>query len=269
MANEEISITEDEMSLAQDEMPLPIDDVKQGIAQDGNPAYFVRLNLNERVQHLIFLTSFVMLAFTGLMVWLPEKMFHFLGSAKESVFFVRGILHRVFATTMILVCIYHLYYLIFKSAGRRWLMDMMPRIRDITDFFYYMLYLIGLKDEPPEFDRFSYKHKMEYGALIAGTTLMSTSGIILWSEYYWDKFIVDIAALVHGMEAVLACLAVMIWHLYEVHLRPHKFPIDNMWLTGIIDEAEMKAEYPLHYKKIMSNPELQKIYMRKGSQQNG
>jgi formate dehydrogenase subunit gamma len=132
-----------------------------------------------------------------------------------------------------------------------------------------MLYLVGLKDQPPEFDRFSYKHKMEYGALIAGTSLMTISGIILWSEYFWDKFIVDIAALIHGMEAVLACLALMIWHLYEVHLRPHKFPIDNLWLTGVIDEAEMKAEYPLHYKKIMRDPALQKIYLRRGAGSNG
>jgi hypothetical protein len=62
------------------------------------------------------------------------------------------------------------------------------------------------------------------------------------------------------MEAILACLAIMVWHLYEVHLRPHKFPLDNMWLTGVIDEEEMKAEYPIHYKKIMNDPELQKIY---------
>ncbi len=255
--------------MANGEMSMATDDMNQGIAQDGTPPYFVRLNLNERIQHLIFVICFIMLASTGLMVWLPEKVFHFLGDAKQSFFLVRSILHRIFGTTMILVSIYHIYYLMFKSAGRRWLMDMMPRIRDIRDFFYNMLYLSGFKDRPPEFDRFSYKHKMEYAGLIAGTSLMAISGIILWFEYFWDKFIVDIATLVHGMEAVLACLSVVVWHLYEVHLRPHKFPIDNLWLTGVIDEEEMKEEFPLHYKKIMSDPELQKIYMRKGSSQNG
>jgi formate dehydrogenase gamma subunit len=231
--------------------------------------YFVRLNPNEKFQHLIFVVCFFMLAFTGIMVWLPEKTFHFLGSAKEPAFIVRGILHRIFGTLMILVCIYHVYYLMFKPAGRRWLGDMMIKKKDIPDFFHNMLYLIGVKDEPPEFGRFSYKHKMEYAALIAGTTLMSITGLILWSEFFWDKFFVDIAALVHGMEAVLACLAVMIWHLYEIHLRPHKFPIDRTWLTGIINEEEMKEEYPLHYKKIMSDPGLQKIYIREGSKLDG
>ena len=76
-------------------------------------------------------------------------------------------------------------------------------------------------------------------------------------------FILDIATLLHEMEAILACLSIMVWHIYEVHLRPHKFPIDNMWITGLIDEEEMKEEYPLHYKKIMAYPELQKVYIKR------
>lgn len=254
--------------MTHNETSMVMNDIDTATAQEASPMYFVRLNLNERIQHLIFVFCFIMLALTGFMIWLPEKTFHFLGSLKEPVFLARGLLHRIFATIMILVCIYHVYYLIFKAAGRRWLKDMRPKFKDITDFMYYMLYLIGIREAPPAFDRFSYKHKMEYGALIAGMTLMSVTGIILWSEYFWDKFILDVAALVHGMEAVLACLALMIWHLYEVHLRPHKFPMDNMWLTGLIDEAEMKEEYPLHYKKIMSDPDLQKIYVREGSKRN-
>jgi cytochrome b subunit of formate dehydrogenase len=236
---------------------------------NGNSRYFVRLNPDEKAQHLIFVVCFFMLAVTGLMVWLPEKAFDFLGGAKAAVFTVRSFLHRLFGVIMILTSIYHLYYLAFKPAGRRWFKDMMFKPGDIKEMLHNLLYLIEARDAPPAFDRFSYKHKAEYAALIAGTTLMSISGLMLWSEFYWNKFFVDIASLVHGMEAVLACLAIMVWHLYEIHLRPHKFPIDNMWLTGVIDEEEMKEEYPLHYKKIMSDPELQKIFVQEGLKRHG
>lgn len=239
------------------------------VAGAGSRLYFVRLNANERKQHLVFVICFLILAVTGLMVWLPEPAIQFLGRARGPVFIVRGVLHRIAGTVMILVSLYHIYYLLIKPSGRRWLRDMIPKPKDIKDLIYNMLYFIEVKKQPPEFDRFSYKHKMEYLALIAGTTLMSATGLILWFEYFWDKFILDIAALVHGMEAVMACLAVIIWHLYEVHLRPHKFPYDNMWLTGIIDEEEMKEEHPLHYKKIMNDPELQEIYIQEGSRRNG
>lgn len=227
--------------------------------------YFVRLNFSERLQHMIFAACFTVLVLTGFMLKIPEEIVKSFGAAGEMVFNFRSTFHRIAGTIMILVCVYHVYYLLFKAAGRRWLMDMLPRPKDVRDVIDNLLYFINIKKEPPEFDRFCYKHKFEYGALIVGTTIMSVTGLILWTQYRWSKFFVDIAGLVHGMEAILACLAIMIWHFYEIHFRPHKFPLDNMWLTGVINEEEMKAEYALHYKKIMNDPELQKIYLKNQS----
>jgi cytochrome b subunit of formate dehydrogenase len=243
------------------------DTFKAGEAHDENALpehklYFIRLNFNERVQHLIFVICFIVLVITGFMIKIPEEIVHMLGIMGKTVFYYRSILHRTAGVIMILVSAYHVYYLLFRTAGRRWLVDMMPKVKDLTDMILNIRYYLGLEDTPPEFDRFCYKHKLEYAALIAGTTLMSITGLIIWSESLWQKFILDIATLVHGMEAILACLAIMVWHLYEVHLRPHKFPIDHMWLTGLIDEEEMKEEYPLHYSKIMNDPELQKVYIK-------
>ncbi|MBC8431353.1 MAG: cytochrome b/b6 domain-containing protein [Desulfobacterales bacterium] len=234
-----------------------------GIEWAEDKLYFVRLNFSERVQHMIFVISFVVLVITGFMIKIPEDIVVKLGETGQIVFYYRSIMHRIAGVIMILVSIYHLYYLIFKPAGRLWLKDMMPKVKDLTDMIGNIRYYLGLAENHPEFDRFCYKHKLEYGALFAGTTLMAVTGVLMWTEHLWYKFILDIATLVHGMEAILACLAIMVWHLYEVHLRPHKFPIDNMWITGVIDEDEMKEEFPLHYKKIMNDPELKKIYIKK------
>ena len=204
---------------------------------------------------------FIVLAITGFMLKLPEDIVQRFGDARDIVFFYRGILHRIAGTIMILVSLYHVFYLLFKSAGRRWLVDMLPRLKDLTDMVGTMLYYLRVKEKHPEYDRFYYKQKLEYGALIAGATLMSVTGLLLWTEEMWPKFLLDIAIIVHGMEAILACLAIMVWHMYEVHLRPRKFPIDNLWLTGLIEEEEMRGEFPLHYKRIMEDPELQKVYL--------
>ena len=239
---------------------VKISDISFKTELDGDKLYFIRLNFSERVQHLIFVICFIILVITGFMTKISKDMLDWLGAAGNIVFYYRSLLHRTAGVIMILTSLYHVYYLAFKPAGRRLLFDMLPRIKDITDMISNIRYYLGLEDTPPEFDRFSYKHKLEYGALFAGTTLMSVTGVIMWTEQDWSKFLIDISTLVHGMEAILACLAIMVWHLYEVHLRPHKFPIDHMWLTGVIDEEEMKEEYPIHYKKIMNDPELQKIY---------
>jgi len=224
--------------------------------------YFVRLNRAERVQHMILVACFVILVLTGFMIKIPEEMVKSLGTTGEMVFQYRSLLHRTAGTVLILVSIYHVYYLIFKAAGRRWLMDMLPRPKDLKDMRDTLFYYIGIKNQPPEFDRFSYKQKMEYGALIVGNTLMAATGLLMWTESMWPKFIVDIASVVHGMEAILACLALILWHLYEIHLGPHKNPFNNMWVTGLMSEDELKAEHPLHYKKIMANSELQKVYLQ-------
>ena len=225
--------------------------------------YFVRLNTAERTQHFIFALCFIVLVITGFMLKIPESVISYFGDAGAAVFRYRRLFHRTAGALMIVISLYHIYYLFLNSAGRRWLVDMLPRLKDLKDMRDNFLYFLNIKKEPPEFDRFGYKHKIEYGALIAGTTIMSVTGLILWTQYKWSKFIVDIATLVHGMEAILACLAIMIWHFYEIHFRPHKFPLDNMWLTGVIHEAEMREEYALHYKKILNDPELQKIYIIK------
>jgi formate dehydrogenase gamma subunit len=223
---------------------------------------FVRLNASERTQHLIFMTCFVLLALTGFMLKVPEDTVQRLGSLGQTVFFYRSLVHRIAGTALILVSIYHLFYLGFTRSGRRWLWDMVPRIKDAKDVAGNLLYFVHVKKEPPEFDRFSYKQKMEYGALIAGNTLMSITGLMLWWESYFDKFFLDIALIVHGREAVLACLAIIVWHMWEIHFRPHKSPIDDVWITGEIDEEEVKAEHKSWYRKIMSDPELQQIYTR-------
>lgn len=231
--------------------------------QEQGRLYFVRLNDSEVKQHGIFMACFVILAITGFMLKLPADLVGRLGNAGETVFFIRSLLHRIAGSLMMLVAVYHVYYVFTKPAGRRWLLDMLPRPKDAADLVKNLLYYLGARKDPPAFDRFSYKEKAEYWALIAGTTLMSVSGLLLWTESYWNKFLLDIAAIVHGMEAVMACLAIIVWHLYEIHLKPHKSPIDNVWLTGLIDEEEMKHEHRHQYDKIMNDPKLQEIYLKK------
>ena len=68
------------------------------------------------------------------------------------------------------------------------------------------------------------------------------------------------------MEAVLACLAIIVWHMYDIHFKFHKSPVDDVWITGVIDEEEMKEEHMLHYRKIMADPRLQEIYIKRESQ---
>ncbi|HEX7344718.1 MAG TPA: hypothetical protein VF398_10655, partial [bacterium] len=65
------------------------------------------------------------------------------------------------------------------------------------------------------------------------------------------KFILDIAKEAHSDEALLATLAIIIWHFYNVHLNPHKFPMSKIWITGKISKHEMLEEHYLEYEEIL------------------
>ena len=85
---------------------------------------------------------------------------------------------------------------------------------------------------------------------------MIFSGFFMWkvelSLSLFPLWLHDIFAIVHGYEAMLAFLAIIIWHMYNVHLNPDRFPGTMLWWHGQLSEHEMKEEHPLEYEEIMA-----------------
>jgi len=220
------------------------------LSENKEEKYFIRLNNHERLQHHITWMTFVILAWTGFMVEFPEEWLAFLGNYKEPVFYWRGMLHRIGAVIMILNLVYQLWYLILTASGRSLMKAMIPGKKDLIDFFQNMAYYLRLKDEKPLFDRFNYKEKLEYWTGWIGNCIITATGFVLWFEQFFYKLAFDVSLLVHTMEAILASCAIMVWHFYEVHLKPGKFPMSTVWLDGKISEHELKEEHPLEYDRI-------------------
>ena len=212
--------------------------------------YYIRMNLLERFQHHLVWTTFVTLAVTGFMVEFPEEWIALLGKYRSPVFYWRGLLHRIAAVIMIANLLFQSWYIMLTSSGRGYIFDMLPRIKDAKDFFQNMFYYLRLTDEKPQFDRFNYKEKLEYWTGWIGNIIITITGFFLWFPKYFPKFIFDVSILVHTMEAILASCAIMVWHFYEVHLKPGKFPMSRIWLDGKIPEHELEEEHPLQYQRI-------------------
>jgi len=207
--------------------------------------FFLRLNKSERISHIIVFISFSGLAVTGGLLWIPPindvawvPDWLFLGALRQWI-------HRTFAIALTAVSIYHIGYAIFTKRGRRLLMAMIPKPVDAVNIFHNIGYLLNLRKEPPKMPFFNYAEKMEYLAFAWGTLVMTATGIILWFETMGPKFWVDVARLVHSLEAILAVLAIIVWHFYLVHWRPGKFPMSRTWATGYISEHEIEEEHGL------------------------
>ncbi len=214
----------------------------------------IRMNINEVIQHTFLMLSFIVLAITGFALKFSQSWFTKLFFGFEGGFEMRGDAHRISAVVFILTVLWHVFYLIFSKRGKQFLKDMWPVLKDFTQFYQKILYYIGIKKYgPPKFDRFSYVEKAEYWALVWGTIIMIPTGILLWFDNTFVKIIpksaLDVALVVHYMEAWLATLAILVWHLYSTVFSPDVYPMNPSWFTGKMPDDMYQQEHPAHIEK--------------------
>jgi formate dehydrogenase gamma subunit len=203
-----------------------------------------RFALSQRIEHLLTLSSFVVLAITGL----PQK---YAGTGwGQSMIAVMGgidsvrIIHRVGATVLMLETVYHLLALGYRLVVQRVRLSMLPGLADAQEALAAFTYNLGLRRQPPQAGRFSFGEKFEYWALVWGTVVMVITGFMLWNPIattHWlpGEFI-PAAKAAHGGEALLAVLSIIIWHMYHVHIRS----FNKSMFTGKMSEHEMLEEHP-------------------------
>lgn len=202
----------------------------------------LRFTFDERVQHFILFVTFTALAYTGFALryshawWaLP---FTVLGTGSDW----RGIVHRVMAVIFCGLCVYHIAFLIATRRGRAEFKSFIPKARDFNDLFSMFKYNLGLAKEHPKFERFNYIEKSEYWALVWGSLIMVVTGMMLAFENFtmrhFPKWMLDVAGTIHFYEAVLATLAIIVWHFYFSIFDPTQYPMNWSWLTGRASEKE-------------------------------
>src|SRR5215204_3045916 len=215
------------------------------------PRTVLRLTRNQRAQHWQLLTSFIVLVVTGFALVYPGSWDYYLGLEAEGT---RRWVHRVAAVVMIGVGIYHLVYLVAVREGRSWVRDMMPKWKDAVDLWQNLLYYAGLKRTRPMTGRFGYAEKAEYWAVIWGTLVMGLTGLLIWFKVGFFGFLprwwVDVAIAIHFYEAVLATLAIVVWHFYHVIFDPEVYPVNLAFYDGKVSEEFYREEHGLDFERM-------------------
>ncbi len=205
-----------------------------------------RMTTNQRWQHLILLSSFIVLVLTGFALKFPDSwLAEVLGMGER----LRSIIHRVAGVALIGGGIYHLFYLAVTREGRRLIRAFAPLPKDAFDAWGTMRYYLGLSPVKPKFGRFNYAEKAEYWALVWGTALMGLTGIMIWAKVWVGNLLarwwVDVATAVHFYEAILATLAIVVWHFYQVFLDPDVYPMNWAWWDGKMPVEHYREEHEL------------------------
>ena len=212
----------------------------------------VRMSVSQRWQHIVLLTSFIVLVVTGFALKYPDSWFAGILGVNEKV---RGTIHRTAGVVLILVGIYHLLYAVLSRAGRRLVRDFAPTPKDTGDFIGTMRYYLGLTSTKPEFARFTYAEKVEYWALVWGLIVMATTGVMLWAKVSFGNLLprwwLDIATAIHFYEAVLATLAIVVWHFYQVFFDPDVYPMNWTWWDGKTSFEHYRDEHALDSRALL------------------
>jgi cytochrome b subunit of formate dehydrogenase len=219
---------------------------------------YLRMTVNERIQHATLAISFLTLVWTGFMLSYPNSWWvSHIRDISSGAFEARSLLHRISAVIMVTVSLYHIYYILFTVRGRQLIKDLLPRYQDIRDAIDVAKFNLGISKIKPKLDRFSYVEKAEYWALIWGTIVMTATGVIMWFDNTFMGILTklgwDIARTVHYYEAWLAFLAIVVWHFYFVIFNPDAYPMNLAFWKGTITEEEMAEEHPIELEKIKSS----------------
>jgi len=203
-----------------------------------------RMNLNQRIQHIIMIASFTILVISGFALAWPDSLLARVFGPNEEL---RRWVHRIAAVIMMALGAYHLAYMMFTREGRKGLRDLWVRFSDARDIFAVLRYYLGLSKVKPTFGRFSYGEKIEYWAGMWGTIVMAITGLVIWYNVtvatWIPRWWIDIATTIHFYEAILATLAIIVWHLYHVIFDPDVYPMNWAWYDGKISTEQQEEEH--------------------------
>ena len=216
------------------------------------PRRFPRFTRSDRLEHWAQVIAFSGLAITGLIqMWsesaFPKAIITGLGGINSTRF-----IHRTLAIVALIATAYHLgtagYRFVVKRIGKQ----MLPNLNDVRAAAHSVSYNLGFRRDPVQEGKFTFSEKLEYWSIIWGTVIMAVTGLMMWNPIATTKILpgelIPAAKAAHGGEAILAVLAILVWHTYFVHVRRFNKSI----FTGYLDEEEMIDEHPVQLAAIES-----------------
>jgi cytochrome b subunit of formate dehydrogenase len=211
---------------------------------------YERFRIGARVEHAILMVSFTVLAVTGL-----PQMFALTSWGQTLIWLLGGIemvrvIHRVAAFVLVLGSVYHLYTSAYRLFVKRESMAMLPTWKDARDTWDTVRHNLGFRAHPPKMGKFNFAEKMEYWALVWGTVIMIVTGFMLWNPIATTHILpgqfIPAAKAAHGYEALLAVLAIVVWHMYHVHIKQ----FNPSMFTGKLPRHQMEEEHALELERL-------------------
>lgn len=211
---------------------------------------YLRFSVSDRIEHWVQMASFATLGMTGLAQKFANSPISIWFIALLGGIEVLRIIHRIASIGLMLGTIYHVGSAGYKYYVQRSRIAMLPSLYDVRAALGIFLYNLKLKKTKPQQGRYTFDEKFEYWAFVWGTAVMGLTGFMLWNPIATAKILPGIAIpaakAAHSGEALLAVLAIIVWHFYNVHIKH----LNKSMFTGYLTEHEMLEEHTLELADI-------------------
>lgn len=227
------------------------------------------------VEHHVNAVTFFMLVLTGL-----SQRFHNSGWAEWVIMNLGGIdatrlVHRTCGVLFAGALVVHIAAAVYGVFVKRWSPSMVINKKDFIDAIDNLKFYFGLTEHPARCDRYDYKQKFEYWGVVVGGCLMVATGVMLWFPTLLFSIVpflpgqlIPAAKALHGNEALLAFLVIVIWHIYNSVFSPEVFPLDTAIFTGKISKERMVHEHPIEYERMFGPIEEHDTHSHKAEAEN-
>jgi len=295
VAGKEIVEDDDYITLVDGVGPIPRDIYKY--VKSDPTGDLPRYSVHIIIQHLLIFVTFIVLSGTGLPLFFSD-----LSWAQYLITLFGGIdlarqIHKVAAFTMMFASAYHIVTIVGGTLGKiltgkfDYRRTIIPRLKDLSDLFQDIKYFMGFTPYRPKMEKFMYKQKMHYLAILWGSFVLIAAGSALLfpdvvarlfpdtitkilptgivDEVAFPSFFQSLARLMHADEAVMALIVIAFWHWLNVHLVPGRFPLQWSFLNGKITREHQIEEHFLEYLRNLQEIPEEREYMRQLLKEKG
>ena len=212
-----------------------------------------RFSVLDRISHLFLMLTFLVQAATGF----SRLYFTTAWGAKLSTLFggyERTLaIHKTVGILMIAGFLLHTLYLLSRIDWGKFPQtlfgpdSLVPNLQDFRNLGQQVKWFFGL-GPAPRFGRWTYWEKFDYWAVYWGMPLLAVTGLMIMypqqTSHVLPGWSLNLAALLHKAEAILAITYIFIVHFFIGHLRPSSFPLNEGMFAGSIPLEHAVEEKP-------------------------
>ena len=225
-----------------------------------------RFSITDRLFHIFLMLTFLIQTATGF-----SRLFITTGWGKKLSYVFGGYetaltIHTWVGVLMMVGFVVHTIYLLtrirWENLGDSILGpdSLFPNLYDVKHLWQRILWIFGL-GAPPRLNRWAYWEKFDYWAVYWGLPLLAITGLMAMYPMVTSRILpgwsLNIAALLHRAEAILAISYIFIVHFFIGHLRPTSFPMNEGMFSGSVELEEAMEEKPAWVERLKEEGKLE------------